>query len=436
MLAFGVWACLQAPMARAADDPDSTVRKFSKITQLFRKEGYRPPSELYGQGASQELRRELSSRGLNQDFLDKTASLESQLREACIRYPDLCSDGTLLAACVHGMAEKMGDHYAAYLPPTAFSGMMRRVGGQEMAGPGVYVVKDHPSEPIEVLEATADSPAAMAKLAAGDKVLEIDGCPTNNLAIDEARSRIQGAAGTDLDLTVQRVHQTQPEHVKLRRITLDNRTVQERMLRNAGKPVGYVRIKSFGSQTPHELKDALKNLTAAGASGLVVDLRNNGGGLVWSAVDVCSNFLPEGSRVVSIDRRAQSEVHKAVAGPRTPLPLVVLINQNSASSAEITAGAIRDAGVGLLVGTKSFGKGTVQCFLPLGDGSALKLTTAHYRTPQGREIHGIGIVPDVVVDKPVDSIGNAQDPQLARALELVEGQMARVGQGAAVKAIP
>lgn len=407
------------PQTAAADDTaDTSVQKLTKITELFRHEAYQEsPSDLT-QAGSQELRRELERQGLDTSFLSNQRSLEGQLREACQRYPQLVGDGTLLSACTRGMAQKLDDPYAAYLNPSTFKGLMSRFGGTEVAGPGVAVIKDHPGDAAEVLEANPGTAAAQAHLLPGDHLLDIDGHTTTNLSIDDVRGRLAGAEGSTLEVTVQRAGSTTPEHLSLTRAKLDTHTVESHMMSYQNQDWGYIRIRSFGSQTPVELKNALANLH--GAHGLMLDLRNNGGGLVLSAVGVCSQFLPEGSTVVSVNGRFRSEVHTALKGPRASLPLVVLINQNSASSAEITAGALHDMRMARLVGTRSFGKGTVQRFLPLGDGSALKVTTAHYRTPAGSEIHHVGIVPDVVVNEP--GLGMATDIQLQRALGVLASE--------------
>jgi carboxyl-terminal processing protease len=274
----------------------------------------------------------------------------------------------------------------------------------------LLIVKDHPRQPIQVLESEPESPAARAGLGAGDEILSIAGRSTEDLPVDEARVRLAGAVGTTVEVQVRRARASQTEQLCLERTPVDARTVVPRLVSAGGRKIGVVRIRSFGARTAAELRQSLDALKAGGARALVLDLRNNGGGLVRSAVEVCSNFLPTGSKVVSVDGRQHSDVRNAVPGPRAERPVVVLINENSASAAEITAAAIHDAGLGTLVGARSFGKGTVQRYIPLGDGSVLKLTTAHYHTPSGREINGVGITPDVAV--------TGTDAQLSRAVEL------------------
>ena len=415
---FGLLLFAVVAPVRAQQDPDKTALKLSRITELLLNEAYAtvPQSDL-SQAGSDELRRELERRGRDTSYLSPRQPLADQLATACRKNPDLCAPNeVLLGACVSGMTLNLGDPYAAYLSPTAFRSLMARMGGQEQGGPGVAVIKDHPGQPIQVLESESGTAAAEAGLNEGDEVLEIDGQSTSPLAIDEARARLAGAPGTVVELTIQRANRGSAQHIRLTRAAIDGRTVRTRLISQRGSKVGYLKIRSFGARTADELQQALSQLKQDGVTGLVLDLRNNGGGLVNAAVGVCSCFLPEGARVVTVNQRSRTDVQVAWAGPRAGLPLAVLINENSASSAEITAGAIRDARLGTLVGTRSFGKGTVQRFLPLSDGSALKVTTAHYRTPRGAEINGVGIAPDILVSSSKQPVG---DPQLMRALETV-----------------
>jgi len=233
-------------------------------------------------------------------------------------------------------------------------------------------------------------------------------------------------------MTVQ--HESQPpQEVHVTRTVLDARTVESHMLDREGTRVGYLRVRTFGTRTGEELEQGLAQLDQDGAAAYVLDLRNNGGGLVTAAVSVCSNFLPEGTQIVTVNRRVHPEVHAAHGGLKISKPLVVLVNHNSASASEITAGAIHDTGVGTVVGSRSFGKGTVQRYFPLGDGSGLKFTTALYRTPAGTQINGVGITPDVVVEDKLAALGQPNDKQLARGLDVALTRVASTQRTTASK---
>ena len=424
LAAFTLTLCLLAGPASAQDFPDQSLTKLKQISAVLRSQAFcEVPTLVLAQAGQDGMRQELSRRGLDTSFINRHGGWEDQFLEACQRHPKLCQDGTLLSACVSGMAVRLQDPYAAYLTSTTYQGLMNRMNGQEPGGPGLTVVKDHPGDPVEVLEALPDGPASRIGLEPGDHIVSIEGQSTAEMNVEDARGRLQGTPGTHLALVVQR-HGAALEKVDVVRATVDPSTVETRLIQQAESRLGYLRVRSFGTQTAGELEQALARLTAAGAEAFLLDLRNNGGGLVTAAVGVCSNFLPEGAQVVTVQRRSLREVLTAPAGNKVRQPLVVLLNHNSASAAEITAGAIHDLRLGTLVGSRSFGKGSVQRFVSLGDGSGLKFTTAQYRTPGGQPINGVGIVPDVVVEDRAAELGTPEDQQLARGVEVVLGRLA------------
>lgn len=423
LAAFTLTLCLLAGAAFGQDFPDQALSKLKQISTVFRTQALcEVPPSLLAQAGHDGMRQELSRRGLDISFLNRQGGWEDQFLEACHRYPKLCQDGTLLSACVSGMAVRLEDPYAAYLTSSTYQGLMNRMNGQEPGGLGMTVVKDHPGDPVEVLEALPDGPASRIGLEPGDHIVSIEGQATAEMNVEDARGRLQGTPGTQLALVVQR-HGAALEKVDVVRATVDPHTVETRLIQRAESRLGYLRVRSFGAQTAGELEQALARLTAEGAQAFLLDLRNNGGGLVTAAVGVCSNFLPEGAQVVTVHRRSQREVITAPPGHKVRQPLVVLLNHNSASAAEITAGAIHDLRLGTLVGSRTFGKGSVQRFVSLGDGSGLKFTTAQYRTPGGQPINGVGIVPDVVVEG-LAGLGTPEDQQLARGVEVALSRLA------------
>ena len=266
------------------------------------------------------------------------------------------------------------------MDPEAFDSVIKKFDGNAQPGPGFTIVKDHPGQPVHVLEVDPNGPA---QLHAGDPILSLNGHNTAELSIESARAELEGPAGSRLQV------QTSAALIDVQRQEADKRTVTFQKLDNG---VGYIRIRNFAASTPAEVQAALVQLQT---QSLLIDLRNNGGGLVSSAVQVCANFLPGGSQVVRLQRRDQMQPYVTDKTGNSTSKVVVLINHESASAAEIMASALHDHGRAKLVGTTSFGKGCVQRYLPLGDGSGLKFTSARYQTPAGHQIQGTGIDPDI-----------------------------------------
>lgn len=364
--------------------------KFNKIVSVLQKESVSDvsPSSLM-ESAARQLEGELKKRGL-QPLAGHTA--EDRLEDACRRYPELCQDGTVMKALVAGAGRALDDPYLTYLEPRAFAGLTRRMHGQQGPTPGFTIVKDHADDPVKILEVGREGPPA---LHSGDYVLSLDGQATASMSVEEARAQLVGAPGSALKLQVRHAEDQSVEELSVTRLAAPASTVECSLVGEGEKRFAHLRIRTFASTTPGEVDKALAELRGQEVHGIIVDLRNNGGGLVSAAVDVCANFLPGGTQVVTLQRRHQAEVLRANGQKLNGLPVVVLLNGESASAAEIMASALHDAKVATLVGTRSFGKGTVQRYISLGDGSGLKFTSARYRTPAGAYIHGTGIAPDV-----------------------------------------
>ncbi|WP_035572244.1 S41 family peptidase [Halomonas halocynthiae] len=308
-------------------------------------------------------------------------------------YVDEVDDATLLQNAMRGMLNELDPH-SAYLDADAFRDMQESARG-EFGGVGVEIGKRDGQ--LMVITPLDDTPAARAGIMARDAILRVDDTPTEGLSLQEALEVMRGDIGTQLELTILRDGESAPRNITLTRETISTRSVKHDLL---SPGYGYLRISQFQSNTGEQVNEALATLAATGElKGLVLDLRNNPGGVLQAAVDVSDSFLESGlvvytkGRLPGIDQRFSATATTAAPD----IPLVVLINDGSASAAEIVAGAIQDQRRGVVMGTKSFGKGSVQQLIPLGENEGLKLTTALYYTPNGRSIQARGITPDVEV---------------------------------------
>ena len=312
---------------------------------------------------------------------------------------------------------------------------------------GIGVVISIRNDTLTVIDVMEDGPSEKAGLLAGDRIVKIGDKPTKGFNTGNAAELLRGTPGTDVQITVYRGKETEKEF-KLTRAIIKTKTVRD--LRGKSefplleKPIGYLRISSFSSKTANELEVALVKMEKAGMKGLVLDLRDNPGGLLQQSSLVAEKFLKAGQLVVSTEGRNGRVQEKLVASAANHrmLPIVVLVNQGSASASEIVAGCLQDLKRAEVVGVKTFGKGSVQSIRPLRDGSAIRITTAKYYTPSHRTIHGKGIEPDHVVEMTPEQMRNvmlqrspvgldgftkeeqkkireAKDLQLDKALELL-----------------
>ncbi len=328
------------------------------------------------------------------------------IRRSALRSP---ARKVLLKAAVRGMLQGLDDPYSAYLTPEAYRNLKDDEAEGQFSGVGLWMKEE--DEMFKVVSVLDSSPAAAAGLQAGDLIVQIDSGPVEGLDLDEVSGRIQGRPGTTVRLIVEREKATR-EFVIVRR-KLDLPTVSSRMLADG---VGLIELVLFHGEAGRKVREAVTSLEKRGARGFILDLRGNPGGFLDEAVDVAAVFL-EGGKVVSYRERGQADVvYDAVSPVVTRLPLVVIVDEGSASASEVVAGAIQDRQRGLIVGTETYGKGSVQTFLPLSDGSAIKLTTASYFTPSGRAIGTRGVIPDISVPE--------RDRQLARAKEVITGILA------------
>jgi carboxyl-terminal processing protease len=310
-------------------------------------------------------------------------------------YVEETTDEELIEAAVNGMLTALDPH-SGYMNAKRFNEMKVQTQGQ-FGGLGLEVSME--GGVVRVVSPIDDTPAFKAGLEPGDLITHIDGEQVQGMSLQEAVEKMRGGVGTTVKLTVRRAGK-EPFDVTLTRAVIKIKSVRARL---EGK-VGYIRISSFSEQTEaglQEIFEQLKRDAKGELQGLVLDLRNNPGGLLSQAVAVADDFLEKGEIVSTRSRRADdAQRYNARAGELAAgLPIVVLINSGSASASEIVAGALQDHGRALVLGTKSFGKGSVQTIIPLGSHGAMRLTTARYYTPSGRSIQAVGIEPDIIVEQ-------------------------------------
>jgi len=323
----------------------------------------------------------------------------------------------LTDAALRGIMNSVHDPYTVYLSPREIQGLNESLSGGNFGGIGVYIyqLKDGRIvvQPIEAM------PAARAGMKPGEVVDSVDGKPVRGLNIDRVEEMIRGEAGTVVRLKAHEYAAPSLERTyEIVRAIIHVPTVRAKMEQG----IDYVRLSDFGTTSADEVRKALLDGRARGARGYVLDLRDNGGGLLDAAVEISSLFVPQGTIVSTIRRDGQKTSEEALGDAIGGLhPVVVLVNKYTASASEITSGALQDYHLGTLVGTRTFGKGVVQSIFPMPDEGALKITTARYLTPAGRDIQHHGIEPDVVVPQDPNPaiIDTRADKQLAAAKALL-----------------
>ena len=323
--------------------------------------------------------------------------------------------GELSDGAIRGMLDALDDPYAAYLTPDQytldsedFRGFFEGIGAQVSLRDGNIIIVS----PIP------DTPAAKAGLRPGDIIVEIDGENTKGLSLMEAVGKIRGVKGEPVELVIMRNTSVEPIRVIVVRDVIDIQSVKLRML--VGR-LAHIRITSFAENTDKEMREALEKAQRLDAKGIILDVRNNPGGLLQSVVDVTSHFMDGGLVLYEIDgkgKRKDWEVRPG--GSASEIPLVLLMNEFSASGSEVLAGALMDRDRGTVVGVKTFGKGSVNTLRRLRDGSGLYFTIARWFTPKGNLIEGEGLEPDVAVENPEDG---SEDLQLDRAIEILQGMV-------------
>ena len=346
--------------------------------------------------------------------VDLFGSVMSLIR---VSYVDDISLRRLAEGAMNGMLKTL-DPYSQYLDEKAYQELKSETKG-EFGGIGLEVsVKGGLLHVISPLDGT---PADLAGVRPGDLIVKIDAVATKDMTLAEAVRRMRGVPGSAVMLSVIHEGGTGVSDIEVKREVVKVPGVREAKMLEGG--IGYIRVSEFQEQTAKDFKKALDDLQGQGLKALIVDVRNNPGGLLSAAVDVAENFIPAGKVIVSTKGRLSSKSNRYVSRNKEPLeikPFVLLVNKGSASGSEILAGAAQDYGFATLVGTRTYGKGCVQTLTPLKDGTAVRITTSKYYTPNGRLIHEVGITPDVVV---ADNSKNEEDLQLIRALEHIRVEL-------------
>jgi carboxyl-terminal processing protease len=316
-------------------------------------------------------------------------------------YVEDVDEKELVNGAIKGMLNQLDPH-SSYMPPEAFKEMQIDTKG-EFSGLGIQIsIKD---KLLTVIAPIEDTPAHKAGIKAGDVIIKIDGESTKDLTLQDAVTKLRGPKGTSVIITVLREGWEKPKDFPIVREVIQLKSVKYKTLDDK---IGYVKLTQFQQKTPQDLEDALSKLEKDNINSMILDLRNNPGGLLNGAVEVTSQFLPEGKLVVYIKGRSgEKQEFQTINTKYADYPMIVLVNEGSASASEIVAGALQDWGRAVVLGTQTFGKGSVQTVIPLSDGSALRLTTARYYTPKGRSIQTTGITPDINVKTEVKENGQA-----------------------------
>ncbi|MEA5509588.1 S41 family peptidase [Crocosphaera sp. UHCC 0190] len=366
-----------------------------------------------------------SWRLVNQSYLDDTFNHQNwwSLRQNLLKRPLHDREETYQA--IDEMLSTLDEPFTRLLRPEQYHNLQVSTAG-ELSGVGLQININPETGNLEVVSPLAGSPAETAGIKTRDRILAIDGMDTTTLTLDEAATRMRGPSGTTVSLTIL-PHQDDArsrqinivrERISLSPVfaTLDNPNHQ--------LPIGYIRLNQFSANAAQEMTEAINNLEEQGAQAYILDLRNNPGGLLQAGIEIARLWMPQGTVVYTVNRQGVQDSFTALGPALTEDPLVVLVNQGTASASEILAGALQDNGRGILVGEKTFGKGLIQSLFELPDGAGLAITVAKYETPNHKDIHKLGIAPDqLVTQDPIayQQIGTKDDLQYQAAIKVLTG---------------
>ena len=339
------------------------------------------------------------------------------------QYVDQPVDDTkLMQGAIKGMLDSLGDSHTAYSDPAAFAQETNDLSGQQQyEGIGAWV--DPTGAYLKIISPMPNSPAEKAGIRSGDVIVAVDKADVTGISGDLVLKKVLGPAGSTVVLTIKRGN-ADPIDISIVRAKIDVPQTEAHMEKNN---IAYIRLFIYGDKTAGELHQALLDLLAKKPAGLILDLRDNGGGLLESAIDVLSEFVPYGKIVMYEQYGNGQKVSHASKGNGLAtdgsIPIIILVNAGTASASEITAGALQDMKLARLVGVKTYGKGSVQLMTPLaGNQGGVRITVAHWMTPNGRQINGVGLTPDVEVQITADDIKAGADPQLQKAIDLLSGK--------------
>lgn len=359
------------------------------------------------------------STGNNTD-LEKYLKRIKQTIDKYYLWNDDIDEEKLFDGAVEGYVAGLGDEYTEYIPADEMEEYTEEITGN-FVGIGIYMIADEASGRVVVYYPIPESPAEKAGIKAGDYIISVDGTEYTSDDFDNIANYIKGEEGTTVHLEVERDGERLSFDITREKINtnpITTRLIEEN--------IGYLKLPSFDEGTAEDFKTKVEELQSQGAKSLIIDLRNNGGGIVEEATEIADDLLDKGNTIIStVDNADKKEITYSKEDPIFTMPVVVLVNENSASASEILACSLQDNERAKIVGTKTYGKGIIQTLLSLTDGSGLKITTEEYYTPKGTQIHKVGITPDEVVELPetvetIYSVKEDQDTQLHKAIEILK----------------
>lgn len=354
---------------------------------------------------------------MSEYFISKMELLETLVEQY---YMNDISVEDMRVGAYKGMLAGLGDPYTCYYTAEEFDALMESTSGTYY-GIGAVVQQDIRTMYITIVKPYVDGPAYKAGMLPGDIIYMVDGVDVTGMEVDNVVTMMKGPEGTVVQVTVIREGEPDPVELTITRAKIEIETVEYEML---DLNLGYIMVSSFDEPTAKQFKEAVEDLTAQGMEGLIIDLRDNPGGLLDGVVEMLDYILPDDLIVYTEDKYRNKTEYKGSDKHSVDMPMVVMVNGNSASASEIFAGAMQDYEAATIVGTTSFGKGIVQSIIPLSDGTAVKITVSRYFTPNGVCIHGTGVVPDMEVElkdnlKQLVEIPHDQDNQLAVAIAVL-----------------
>lgn len=358
---------------------------------------------------------------VNRAYLDDTFNHQNwaQVRQKALK--GRLKDRDTAYEAIQSMLKTLDDPFTRFLDPRQYRSLQVNTSG-ELTGVGLQIALNPETGKLEVVTPITGSPAEKAGIQPRDRILKIEGKPTENLTLDQAASLMRGRIGTAVSLVIDR-DGTAPKEISIIRDRITLNPVIAKLQKNKQNNIGYIRLTQFNANAPSELARAINDLEEKGAEGYVLDLRNNPGGLLQAGIEVARLWLDSGIVVYTVNRQGVQGNFESFGSPLTQDPLVVLVNQGTASASEILAGALQDNKRATLVGEKTFGKGLIQSLFELSDGSGLAVTIAKYETPNHRDINKLGITPDKVISSEpitINQIATSKDVQYQAAVELLQ----------------
>lgn len=326
----------------------------------------------------------------------------------------------VIDGAIDGYISALNDEYTEYIPAEQMEEYTENITGNYV-GVGIYMLENKEQNRIEVLSPIVESPAAEAGILPGDIIFSVNGVEYTGEQIDEASNEIKGPEGTTVKLVILRGEEKIEFEITRKKINT-NPVISKKLDNN----IGYLEITSFDEGTAEDFKSKFENLKNEGITSLIIDLRNNGGGIVDEALQIADYIVPKGKDLlITVDKNQNEKIEKAEQDPIIDMPIVVLVNENTASSSEILAGALKDLEEATIVGTTTYGKGVIQQVISLRTGAGIKVTVEEYYTPNRNKINGVGIEPDEKVELPetVESpllVTDEEDTQLQKAIEILK----------------